>query len=477
MSAALPRATSRPATRPLIPFPGTASMSVASCSAIPRASAPWTIAAASGCSDPRSTEAARASSSPSPVPAPMVSTSVSSGVPAVRVPVLSTTSVSTCARLSSAAASRTSTPSRAPRPVATMIDMGVASPSAHGQAMTRTLTATRRAWESAGSGPTSSQTANRDQRHRDHCRHKPARNTVHEPLDRRAASLRGGNQVDDPGKDGVRPDSLGTHAEQPGAVERACGHRVAGRLFDGYRLPREHALVDCRTPAKHHPVDRDALAGPNLEPVADPNHFERHVLVAVVADPARGLRREIEERADGIARALAGGELEHLSDEHEKENHRCGFEVDRRQSMWSTHRCGEEVRRKHRNHAECIGRTRTEGNQGPHVEAAVNDRRPAAPKKWSRHPGDNRGSKKKLEPDVEERSQAIRQRGCRGAFPSRGPALRGRGGRRSKGAVLKSTSSGLGPASGDGTMGSSAMPQIGQSPGASRTISGSIGQV
>src|SRR6185312_11307643 len=42
----------------------------------------------------------------------------------------------------------------------------------------------------------------------------------------------------------------------------------------------------------------------------------------------------------------------------------------------------------------------------------------------------------------------------------------------------KSTSSGFGPSSPVGTpIGSSAMPQIGQSPGLSRTISGCIGQV
>ena len=42
---------------------------------------------------------------------------------------------------SNASAFLTRTPSRAPRPVATMIEMGVASPSAHGQAMMRTDTA------------------------------------------------------------------------------------------------------------------------------------------------------------------------------------------------------------------------------------------------------------------------------------------------------------------------------------------------
>ena len=70
-----------------------------------------------------------------------VSTPVSVGLPSVRVPVLSTTSVSTEARRSSAAALRTSTPACAPRPVATMIEIGVASPSAQGQAMMSTLTA------------------------------------------------------------------------------------------------------------------------------------------------------------------------------------------------------------------------------------------------------------------------------------------------------------------------------------------------
>ena len=44
--------------------------------------------------------------------------------------------------------------------------------------------------------------------------------------------------------------------------------------------------------------------------------------------------------------------------------------------------------------------------------------------------------------------------------------------------LVKSVSSGLGPSSPVGTpIGSSAMPQIGQEPGLSRTISGCIGQV
>ena len=57
------------------------------------------------------------------------------------VPVLSTISVSTLPSISIASAFLNSTPAPAPLPAATMIDIGVASPSAHGQAMISTATA------------------------------------------------------------------------------------------------------------------------------------------------------------------------------------------------------------------------------------------------------------------------------------------------------------------------------------------------
>jgi hypothetical protein len=97
-------------------------------------------AAASGCSLPRSTLAARRTISASGS-SPRVTTAVRRGFPRVSVPVLSTISVSTRSSRSSASASRTSTPLPAPRPTATMIDIGVASPSAQGQAMMSTATA------------------------------------------------------------------------------------------------------------------------------------------------------------------------------------------------------------------------------------------------------------------------------------------------------------------------------------------------
>ena len=151
-SAAFPTATRRPSTVPVTPFPRTASKSLASARAMPRAAAASTSAAASGCSLARSRLPASRSNSFSAI-SPRAVTCVSFGLPSVRVPVLSTTRVSSFSISSSASALRTSTPAWAPRPVPTMIDIGVASPNAQGQAMISTATALTSPKPIAGGGP------------------------------------------------------------------------------------------------------------------------------------------------------------------------------------------------------------------------------------------------------------------------------------------------------------------------------------
>ena len=117
------------------------------------------MASASGCSLARSTLAAsrRISSSSNPAAATIATTF---GLPSVSVPVLSTTSVSTFSMRSSASAFLISTPACAPRPTPTMIDIGVARPSAQGQAMISTLTAATRPNAIRGSGPNQAQAPN-----------------------------------------------------------------------------------------------------------------------------------------------------------------------------------------------------------------------------------------------------------------------------------------------------------------------------
>ena len=78
---------------------------------------------------------------------------VTRGSPRVKVPVLSTTSRSIFAARSSTSLFLTSNPWFAARPRPTMIDMGIARPSAQGQAIIRTLIAVTSAKDSCGGGP------------------------------------------------------------------------------------------------------------------------------------------------------------------------------------------------------------------------------------------------------------------------------------------------------------------------------------
>ena len=113
-------------------------------SSMPRSAAAATMACASGCSLRLLDAGGEAQHVLLVEAVRRRSTATTFGLPSVSVPVLSITSVSTFSMRSSASAFLISTPACAPRPTPTMIDIGVASPSAQGQAMISTVTAATR---------------------------------------------------------------------------------------------------------------------------------------------------------------------------------------------------------------------------------------------------------------------------------------------------------------------------------------------
>ena len=97
------------------------------------------------------------------------------------VPVLSSTTVVTRPAISSAWASLIRIPSSAPRPLATRIAVGVASPKAQGQATTNTATvADRPVDQSPAASPQASSVAAAISQHD---RHEPRHDAVGQPLD------------------------------------------------------------------------------------------------------------------------------------------------------------------------------------------------------------------------------------------------------------------------------------------------------
>ena len=144
----LPTVISRSPTVPRTPAPGSAVKLPAGGREPRRAAAARATAWPTGCSEASSTAPASRRTSSSAVPSVITSSTVI--VPVVRVPVLSSARVRIRPAVSMAWALLIRTPSSAPRPTAASRAVGVARPSAHGQATTRTATAALQA-DAAGS--------------------------------------------------------------------------------------------------------------------------------------------------------------------------------------------------------------------------------------------------------------------------------------------------------------------------------------
>ncbi len=297
---------------------------------IPRPRAPSTIARATGCSLSRSAAATRPRSAASPWPS-RSTTSVSSGRPDVRVPVLSRSTVSTRLAASSAAPPLTRTPSSAPAP----------GPDGHGGRRGQPERARAgdhehgdepldRRREPRGGGVDREPRGERERRDAEHDGHEDAAHHVGEARDRRARALRLLDGLDDARERGVRAGLRDAEGEGAALVERPAEHGRARRLVDGHALAGEHRLVDRGRAVDHLAVGRDALAGPHAHEVARPERGGGHLVLGVAADAPGGLRLERHEPAHRVGEPLPRARLEELAEQHEGDDRGRGLEVDGR---------------------------------------------------------------------------------------------------------------------------------------------------
>ena len=233
--------------------------------------------------------------------------STSRGLPSVSVPVLSTTSVSTFSRRSSASALRISTPA-----------VRAAAGADHDRHR-------RRQPERAGAG---------DDQHRDGVdqrvrqarlgadqRPRPTKVTTatsehggHEPGRRRrrpaAGSARGCAAPRRPSARSARaacraPTRSARITKLPVPLTVPPVTLVAGRLLDRDRLAGDHRFVDGAAALEHDAVDRHLLAGPHAQPVARraPRSSGTSASLPSARDRRARRRREAEQRADRAAGA------------------------------------------------------------------------------------------------------------------------------------------------------------------------------
>jgi hypothetical protein len=244
------------------------------------------------------------------------------------VPVLSTTSVSMPRRRSIASASRNSTPACAARPVATMIDIGVASPERAGAGDDQHR---HRVHDGIGPGrlrPENAPAEEGGERHGQHGQHEPEAHLVGEALHRCTRTLRLRDQLHDLCEHRGGSDLLGTHDQRAHAVQGGADDLGSRPLFDRHRLAGQHRFVDAGAPLEHFAVHRHLFPRAHAHAVADVHMRERDVLLGtVLAQAARGLRRQAEQRLQRGRGARARLQLEDLAEQRERDDDRGGFEI------------------------------------------------------------------------------------------------------------------------------------------------------
>ena len=292
------------------------------------------------------------------------------------VPVLSTTSVSTASNRSSASASRTSIPARAPLPTPTMIDIGVARPSAQGQAMISTDTAATSPKASLGSGPNSA-----------HARKASAatRTTsgTNQPATRSArrcagARLRWAFATRSIMRASAvsRPTRSARMTRPPDPLTAPAISFAPAAFGTGIDSPVISASSTALAPSTTTPSAGTFSPGRTRSTVADGDAVEIDVLFAAVRrDAKRALRLKIEKRADGVPCPLARRQLKHLPDQYEHGDDCGGLEIDRRRAAMGMEGVRKNPRRDGRDDARQPRDADPGGDEGEHVEVAGADRR------------------------------------------------------------------------------------------------------
>ena len=108
-------------------------------------------------------------------------------------------------------------------------------------------------------------------------RDEVGRDDVGQALDRGAGALGLADHAHDLGQQRLAADALGPHDEAAGAVDRPADDAAAWRLLDRNRLAGDHRLVDGARAFEDHAVDGHLLTGADAEPVARLDVIERNI--------------------------------------------------------------------------------------------------------------------------------------------------------------------------------------------------------
>lgn len=133
---------------------------------------------------------------------------------------------------------------------------------------------------------------------------------------------------DDAGEHGVATDAGGGHGERAVAVDRAGNEGVPVGFGDRQGFARDHGFVDVGRATGDGAVDGDALAGAQLDPVADADLRDGDFGGFAITDHAGGVGLQADQAADGGAGLAAGAGLHPAAQKDEGDDDRGGLVID-----------------------------------------------------------------------------------------------------------------------------------------------------
>ena len=251
----------------------------------------------------------------------------------------------------------------------TMIAVGVASPIAHGQAMTSTATALISALKQEAGSVTAAEeqpdrkvSAARPMHHRHERCATPGRPAAGSgallPCACCTSRTICASAVS-------RPTLVASNLSRPCLLSVAPDDLVARAFVDRQALAGEHGLVHRRAALDDHAIDRDLLAGTHddMSPTA---LVHRHVdLLAIAHARARSWRCSPISFLIALGGAALGARFQQLAQHDQGDDHRGSLKVDVPQRSWAN-----RVQQQH-GHAVDVGHAGAHRDQHIHVGAAV----------------------------------------------------------------------------------------------------------
>ena len=205
-------------------------------------------------------------------------------------------------------------------------------------------------------------------------RNEDAADSISEPLNRCARSLRVAHEPYDLREHAVGADGGGGEAKRPRAVDRAADDTVAHVLRDGQRFAGQHGFVDRTVAREDGAVHGNALAGPHQHNVACHHRLDGNVDLRGAAQHSRGLRLEVHERTQRARRLPLRACLERIAGEDECDDDDDGLVVHVGRDAASQEEAGSDGR----DHRIEEGRAGTHGDERVHVRRVVAEGGPRA---------------------------------------------------------------------------------------------------